>query len=73
MRYKYWYMSNDQSKNNSRLPSISDLLAGRKPPMRGLGDAIARVTDALHIPKCGSCAERQEMLNKAVPFGKKPH
>lgn len=66
-------MSDEQQKNRSPLPSISELLGGRKPPMRGLGDAVARVTDALHIPKCGSCAKRQEILNKAVPFGKKPN
>lgn len=38
--------------------------------MRGLGDAIARVTDAVGIPKCGACAKRQEILNKLVPFAK---
>ncbi len=37
-------------------------------PMRGLGDAVKRVTDALHIPQCGGCKKRQEWLNKAVPF-----
>ena len=37
--------------------------------MRGLGDAVARVTDAIGIPKCGGCAKRQELLNKIVPFG----
>ena len=35
---------------------------------RGLGDVVASVTTALHIPKCGGCARRQEILNKAVPF-----
>lgn len=38
--------------------------------MRGLGDVVARVTDAVGIPKCGGCAKRQEMLNKLVPFSK---
>lgn len=37
-------------------------------PMRGLGDAIAKVTNALHIPQCGGCKKRQAALNKLVPF-----
>ena len=53
---------------------ISDALSSKKGcascgQMRGLGDAIARVTDAVGIPKCGGCAKRQELLNKIVPFG----
>ncbi len=39
-------------------------------PVRGLGDAVARVTDALHIPQCGGCKKRQQMLNKLVPFNR---
>ena len=38
--------------------------------MRGLGDVIAAVTSAVGIKPCGGCKERQEALNKAVPFGK---
>lgn len=41
-----------------------------RPAMRGLGDAVARVTDALHIPKCGGCKKRQQMLNELVPFNR---
>ena len=37
-------------------------------PMRGAGDVIAAVTDALGIPKCGGCAKRQEKLNELFPF-----
>jgi hypothetical protein len=40
------------------------------PPMRGLGDLVAKATSALGIkqkPGCG-CKKRQEALNKAVPF-----
>lgn len=37
--------------------------------MQGLGDAIAKVTDALGIPKCDGCKKRQEKLNSLVPFG----
>ena len=38
---------------------------------RGLGDTIAKVTDALHIPKCGGCKKRQDKLNKLIPYGEK--
>ena len=50
-----------------------------KRPMRGLGDAVARVAkpiaravDRLGMTKlasCGGCKKRQEKLNKLVPFG----
>jgi hypothetical protein len=36
--------------------------------LRGLGDMVARVTDALGINKCGRCAKRQELLNRLVPL-----
>lgn len=36
--------------------------------MRGLGDVVAAVTSALGIPKCKPCGQRQEKLNKLVPF-----
>jgi hypothetical protein len=36
--------------------------------MRGLGDAIAKLTSAVGIQPCGGCKKRQEMLNKIVPF-----
>jgi hypothetical protein len=35
---------------------------------KGIGDVIANVTDALGIPKCKNCEERQEKLNKLFPF-----
>jgi len=34
----------------------------------GLGDMVARVTDAFHIPRCGGCRERQRKMNEAVEF-----
>lgn len=37
-------------------------------PSRGLGDTVAKITDALHIKKCSACAKRQEFLNKLIPF-----
>ncbi len=36
---------------------------------RGLGDVIASATKAVGIVPCGSCKDRQERLNRAVPFG----
>jgi hypothetical protein len=39
------------------------------PKMRGLGDVIAAGTKAIGIQPCGGCKERQEALNKMVPFG----
>jgi len=38
---------------------------------RGLGDTIAKVTDALHIPKCGRCKKDQARLNKRFPYKNK--
>jgi hypothetical protein len=37
-------------------------------PVRGLGDVVARVTDALGIKKCGGCAKRQKKLNDLFPL-----
>jgi hypothetical protein len=35
---------------------------------RGLGDTIAKVTSAVGIKPCGGCKERQEKLNRLVPY-----
>lgn len=35
---------------------------------RGLGDTIAKVTNAVGIPACKSCKDRQAKLNKLVPY-----
>ncbi len=40
----------------------------RKCKSRGLGDTIAKITEFLHIPKCGGCVNRQEILNQLIPF-----
>jgi hypothetical protein len=39
-------------------------------PMQGFGDLVARATNALGIPACGPCAERQARLNALFPFGR---
>ena len=36
--------------------------------MKGLGDAVAKITSAIGIKPCAGCKKRQETLNKAVPF-----
>jgi hypothetical protein len=38
---------------------------------KGLGDTIHKITDALHIPHCRTCAERKEFLNSLVPYKRK--
>ena len=35
---------------------------------RGLGDVIARATSAMGIKPCSGCKQRQEALNKIIPF-----
>lgn len=37
--------------------------------IRGLGDVIAAATSAVGIKPCGGCKQRQEALNKLIPFG----
>jgi len=39
--------------------------------MRGLGDAVAKVTSAVGIKPCSGCKRRRDKLNKLVPFHKK--
>lgn len=39
-----------------------------KPHIRGLGDVIAAATSAVGIQPCAGCKQRQEALNKLVPF-----
>jgi len=43
------------------------------PRMRGLGDVVAAMTNAVGIKanSCGPCAKRREALNRLVPFGQK--
>jgi hypothetical protein len=37
-----------------------------KMPSRGLGDVIAKVTNAVGIKSCGGCKSRQKQLNKVL-------
>lgn len=57
----------------SRPPSAAHFEAEAKVlrGMRGLGDVVAAVTTAVGIKPCGGCKQRQEALNKLVPFENK--
>jgi hypothetical protein len=43
----------------------------RPKKIKGAGDLIATVTDALGIEQCDGCKKRQDKLNKLIPFGTK--
>ncbi len=35
---------------------------------RGLGDTVAKLTTALGVKPCGRCKQRQDKLNKLLPY-----
>jgi hypothetical protein len=39
--------------------------------MKGLGDAVSRVTKRLGIRECDKCKKRRKWLNERVPFNKR--
>jgi hypothetical protein len=39
-----------------------------RPPLRGAGDVVARVTNAAGITPCAPCKRRQATLNRWFPF-----
>lgn len=39
--------------------------------LRGVGDVVARATNALGIRSCDACKQRQELLNSMFPFGRR--
>ena len=39
-------------------------------PSRGLGDTIAKLTNAVGIKPCGGCKKRAEKLNRLIPYTK---
>lgn len=43
---------------------------GRGKKVRGLGDAVAAVTNAVGLKPCGGCKQRQEALNRVANVGK---
>jgi hypothetical protein len=42
-----------------------------KSSSKGFGDTIKKVTDALQIPQCGACKQRQQKLNRLFPYKEK--
>ena len=51
-----------------KTPRVLGEIESSKIEMRGLGDVIARATSAIGIKPCGGCKQRQEALNKLIPF-----
>ena len=41
---------------------------GRKPKVRGVGDAISKVTKAIGIEECDGCSKRKDILNLVTMF-----
>lgn len=53
---------------NYQLAERPGLAACRRQPARGLGDTIHAVTQALRIPHCKGCDDRQTWLNRLFPY-----
>jgi len=53
-----------------RLPAYRHCVTGPpiETPSRGLGDTIAKITNAVGIKPCGGCKKRQKKLNKMFPY-----
>lgn len=69
------WQSNNPPTRDTMPPALVQIAASFVPVgarSRGLGDTIARITDAVGIAKCGGCASDQDFLNKMVPYKSKP-
>jgi hypothetical protein len=51
-----------------KTPRVLNPVESSEIKVRGLGDVIARATSAIGIKPCGGCKQRQEALNKLIPF-----
>lgn len=51
-----------------KTPRVLNPVESGEVKVRGLGDVIARATSAIGIKPCGGCKQRQETLNKLIPF-----
>ena len=65
--------TSDLNQDNSKDETTIDLTAKaleneQKLPSLGLGDTIAKITDALGIEKCEPCEERRKNFNKLFPW-----
>lgn len=65
-KLKFPITKEDQIGEIGRVRKLKE--RGEKPRIRGLGDVIAKVTKAIGIEPCDGCKDRQEWLNKKVPF-----
>lgn len=52
----------EEPRRRMRLPPIV------KPEDRGIGDVIARLAQSAGVTPCGGCRERQQRLNRLLPF-----
>lgn len=66
--YKTW-VGDRLSSGGSYVSFAEYLELNPEAKARGLGDTIAKITHALHIPQCGGCKKREELLNGLVPYG----
>lgn len=62
----------DAAQGNVAPPAAPVAPAPARERMRGLGDAVARMTKAVGIKPCGGCQKRREALNRAFPFKENP-
>ena len=44
----------------------------RERPSRGLGDTVAKVTQAIGIPPCAGCKKPQAAMKKLIPYRLEP-
>jgi hypothetical protein len=44
------------------------VMAPKERKSRGLGDTVKKITEAVGIKQCGSCAKRQKKLNRLFPY-----
>jgi hypothetical protein len=49
-------------------PATSEEIANSENLSKGLGDTIAKITEAVGIKPCGSCEKRKKLLNRIVPY-----
>jgi hypothetical protein len=63
--YDHWRLANGGS---AQFDCPHGYQMGKHVQLRGLGDAIERVTQAVGIKPCGGCKDRRDKLNELVPF-----
>ena len=66
--YQWTIELNDETKEVTLIECVE---RPAREKWTGLGDVIASATSAVGIKPCGGCKQRQEALNKLVPFENK--